>query len=517
MGDGRELLLVIALVLAAGLVRLPLLWQVPVFTDEGDEALVALRIIRDGARPLTNDDAYIGPLFNYLLAAVFGLAGPSPWSPRLVTWALGTVTVLSTYLLARECVPRVWGVRAARTCGTLAAMLVIVNPVHVVVNSHIAWSGCTTPLFTTLGAWLVMRGVRDGIMSWRALTLAGLCLGVALQSHPVALGPVVGLGLFVLTRHPGVLRLPGTYLAVVAFLVPLLPLMVHNAQTGGLASVAAAQLSQSRYNRGEQFAPQLYPEWLWRLLFAFGAELVGLIDDRVNQLPWFAPAAAGAGLILLGAAIAFVALRGLILPAFVLVTTLLLLPLFHGQFLPLANNGRYVAPLIPVSAAAVSAAVLWVGRTFPSPVPVRVAASLMATIAIISTVSLVAHLQGSVARGQTNASLIASLAALAPQRGPSEPVLVDRALHRDWTLTEGRLGRVLASWLSLEGTPYEVVDIGPDGRLSGRSGPQGGLLIMARGNVPLVERFYSLTEISSGAAIEASEWRGYLVARAVPR
>src|SRR3954471_16634463 len=97
-----ELALVALLAAAAALVRWANLWSVPIFTDEGDEAGLALRIYRDGARPLTNDDPYLGPLFNYLLAGLFWLAGPNPWLPRALMLALGAVTVVPAYLLARE-------------------------------------------------------------------------------------------------------------------------------------------------------------------------------------------------------------------------------------------------------------------------------------------------------------------------------------------------------------------------------------------------------------------------------
>ena len=71
-----ETALLVGLVAVAAAFRWPDLWTIPIFTDEGDEIGLALRIVRDGARPLTNDDPYLGPLFNYLLAGLFWLAGP---------------------------------------------------------------------------------------------------------------------------------------------------------------------------------------------------------------------------------------------------------------------------------------------------------------------------------------------------------------------------------------------------------------------------------------------------------
>src|SRR6185295_8474488 len=41
--------------------------------------------------------------------------------------------------------------------GLLAAGLFATNGPHVVVNSHIAWSNCLTPLLTTLAFWALVR------------------------------------------------------------------------------------------------------------------------------------------------------------------------------------------------------------------------------------------------------------------------------------------------------------------------------------------------------------------------
>src|SRR5215213_9127359 len=97
-----ELALVAALVGVAAAVRWVDLWTLPIFTDEGDEIGLALRIVREGARPLTNDDPYLGPLFNYLLAGLFWLVGTDPRLPRALMLALGALTIVPAYLLARE-------------------------------------------------------------------------------------------------------------------------------------------------------------------------------------------------------------------------------------------------------------------------------------------------------------------------------------------------------------------------------------------------------------------------------
>ena len=51
--------------------------------------------------PLTQNDPYNGPVLGYLLAAAFWLVGVRVELPRLVMLLLGSLTVISTYALAR--------------------------------------------------------------------------------------------------------------------------------------------------------------------------------------------------------------------------------------------------------------------------------------------------------------------------------------------------------------------------------------------------------------------------------
>src|SRR5215207_8968285 len=89
-----EAALVVGMVAAAAALRLPYLWDVPRFTDETDEVLLGLQIARGQRLPLVNQEAYIGPLWNYLLAGVFLLIGPSLYVGRAVALAFGALTVI---------------------------------------------------------------------------------------------------------------------------------------------------------------------------------------------------------------------------------------------------------------------------------------------------------------------------------------------------------------------------------------------------------------------------------------
>ncbi|MDP8924734.1 MAG: hypothetical protein M3O34_17915, partial [Chloroflexota bacterium] len=163
-----------AIACVALVVRWPYLWTIPRFTDETLEVLHSLAIVRDGARPLTNYDSYYGALYNYVVAAALWLGGESPFAPRIVVLIAGALTAVVTYALGRELAIHLLGDAGApgsvqrhaegalvpRLTGALAALMLATNGQHVVVNSHVAWSNCLTPLFTALALWALLRATR---------------------------------------------------------------------------------------------------------------------------------------------------------------------------------------------------------------------------------------------------------------------------------------------------------------------------------------------------------------------
>jgi 4-amino-4-deoxy-L-arabinose transferase-like glycosyltransferase len=109
--------------------------------------------------PLVANDPHYGPAWNYLLAGLMVLFGPSPDLPRLVALFLGTALVVLTYLFARDL--------AGRWPAAIAAGLLLTSGGHIVINSHTARSNSITPLLTTAALWLIYRAgyyspTRDG-------------------------------------------------------------------------------------------------------------------------------------------------------------------------------------------------------------------------------------------------------------------------------------------------------------------------------------------------------------------
>src|SRR5439155_2046823 len=115
-------------------------------------------------------------LHSYLLVVGWRLFGLDPDLPRILALVAGVATVPAAYWLGREL--------HSRAAGLLAAVLVAAMPFHILIASHVGWSHCLTPLFATLALAALARALRRG--EGPALALAGLLVGLALQTHPLA-------------------------------------------------------------------------------------------------------------------------------------------------------------------------------------------------------------------------------------------------------------------------------------------------------------------------------------------
>lgn len=127
-----------------------------------------------------------GPGYPYMLAAVYALSGDSVEAGRLAGIALGALSVLLIYLIAK----RVWG----RRVGLLTAVLAAIFPPLVLLSRDLVSETLFIPL--ELGAVLCVLNFRrsGGKMRW-AVAGGGLCGAAALTRNtglvlllPVALG-----------------------------------------------------------------------------------------------------------------------------------------------------------------------------------------------------------------------------------------------------------------------------------------------------------------------------------------
>jgi hypothetical protein len=222
--------LILAATVAAGaFFRIMLARMAPGFWyDEAIYALDGLRVLREPGWPVFFDTYghMREPLFIYMLAATFGAFGPSVEAARLTAAAVGTLTLLAMFGMARGLYrSNAWALAAT---GILAALA-----------WHVRFSGLcfrtvTAPLFATLAFWALVRAAR--LARPRDAVLAGALLGAGAYTYlswrlvPVMLA-AWGVWALWRMRHEALapwLRLAG-WGAGAALLVAA-PLLVHFAR-----------------------------------------------------------------------------------------------------------------------------------------------------------------------------------------------------------------------------------------------------------------------------------------------
>jgi Dolichyl-phosphate-mannose-protein mannosyltransferase len=431
------------MVAAVGL-RLPHIGVIPRFTDETDEVMWSLAIVRGEILPLTNILTYIGAGYNYLLAAVLALFGPHPTLPRYFVMTTGVLTVGTTFLLGRELTaPRRRGDRCqertnshlrpgptspsadAIAVGLLAAALLAVSPVHILVNSRIAWAASITPLFTTLGLWLLARAVRRG--EGRSFAAAGLVLGLALQSHPTVIGLLPGAAAWVLLRARALLVSGWGMLAIFLFVLGCSNLIAYNLLTG-FGSIAEGLAKTDGYVALQEDTPEDYPTSLLLALQGLARTLAGGIGDhRDARVPLLQPSIL-VWIALVPSAVLFAARRGIWLPALVLPPYLLLLPGLVAKFDPLFN-GRYMMPLVPLIGTAVALLIVaaWRRATGRAASARAVLAGLIVLLVADPILSLRSYERAALAEGG-NAPYVELADRIRRERQPDERVLLDSDL-----------------------------------------------------------------------------------------
>jgi hypothetical protein len=108
--------------------------------------------------------------------------------PRMFAVVVGTLTVLVTFALAKAAFnDRV---------GYLSGLILAINPAHIIVSSHMGWGPSMTPFFVTLSAYFLYLGITRKFFAYVAM----LMLGLAFQSHPMAIIAVLGALFFALYK-----------------------------------------------------------------------------------------------------------------------------------------------------------------------------------------------------------------------------------------------------------------------------------------------------------------------------
>lgn len=426
--------------------------DVPRLTDETDEVMRGLAIARGEMFPLTNVDAYIGPLWNYLLAFWFFVVGPTTMLPRALTLGVAILTVGATARLAREMACRTGLGARADLIALGAALLLASSSFHAVVSSRIGWSHALTPLAVTIALILLLRweSRRDS----RLFLLGGLAYGFAVHTHPTALALAPGLGLWALLHWRNTLGDRAGWGALGLFLLANLPMLAHNALTG-FGSVEAAAQVQKAYAAGATAPIDGYLGNLDALLRSIPLLLAGEIGEHRGVMrsldnPF---AFVWAGLVSVGLLVTI--RHRVFLPLLLFVSVALVMPLFNGKYEPLFN-GRYLAPLLPLAFVLGAVAVGALVETLRCSVAWR--STMYATLAVLlcipSVASLASYISVTATDGPHNGELYRAVA-IAAAAGSSKPVLVDATISGTRAST-GREGTGVLEYIMLVDTPLSV-------------------------------------------------------------
>jgi len=524
-----DVALVAILTCVAAAVRWPYLWTIPRFTDETLEVLHSLAIVRDGTRPLTNYDSYYGALYNYVVALGLWISGESPFAPRAVVIVAAIFTVGATYGLARELAVGagdhfVAGPWPSRAVGVLAASMLATNGQHVVVNSHIAWSNCLTPLFTTLAFWALLRATRPPQRrAGLALASAGLLLGLSLQTHPLVVTFLPGIALGVLWRRWRIVATPWPYLAAALLLVGYGNVVAYNVGNG-FESFTSARRMSGEYAQDQQ-ATNGYAPTVMSMGLMLARSLGGAVDQRDSTLDYLADPLVAVVCALAAGGLLRLAWRGLPLPLVVVLSALLLLPAVNSKFGTLLTS-RYLMPLVPLLFAA--AAVTWVGlayrlRLFADARPsLRVRAPLAiwllagAVLVLAPLASLGRYYERALARTDTNERILRLADEIAAARGPAEPVLIDEAIGSELPDTGVTELRGFEHLLVFARVPYRVVRPTPGRVLDELDADRTALAVLNARDAAAIGGRLALTPLDPRPPVGAgrmTDYRLYRVAR----
>ncbi len=456
-----DVVVAIGLFGAALAIRLPNLMLMPAFTDETGEVLHSLPILHGTSILLTNADPYYGSLFNYLIAIVFYLFGPSAEHARLMVTVLGAATVPLVYFFAKAAEGRATGIVAGLMMLTSAAL---------VWNGHVAWENETTPFFATLTFLVLTLALKRG--NGPLLVASGFCFGLTLQTHPGLV--ILGAGLLIYFVYSGLrasaLKLPRTLRAWVTSPWPYFTLVGAALSYGNVIAQSvlhpesgwlAAQRHTYAYVPSQTldgYLTDLQNFWVMALRMASSS-----FDGRGTPADYLLVPINLLYLAVLVAGGWYAFKTGKLLPVIVLFTTGFVLPYFNKSYgYPMA--ARYVGYLFPMlyllAAAPLARAVRGIGG---QPLTRLYVLLLVGFLIVAPLISLVGYYRSQAASGNTNAGVLAVYDALHRQylTGDISEVLIDRTVGDELQGGGGTVARSEDYLLTLDGVPHRSVVVTP--------------------------------------------------------
>ena len=198
--------------------------------DEGRDAIVVKGILVNHhlhllGPPTSIGNMYLGPLYYYMMAVAMAVSWLNPVAAAVMVAFVGTAAVVFIYYLSRE-----WFGRVSAVIGSLLYSLSPVNLFY----SRSSWNPNPAPFFALLSIFGFYKARKSGNYLW--LILSGGGLAFALQMHYLALillpiFSILWLYELVCAKRQGKKLknfLPGTILAIVAFLFLMSPLAIFD-------------------------------------------------------------------------------------------------------------------------------------------------------------------------------------------------------------------------------------------------------------------------------------------------
>jgi hypothetical protein len=300
-----------------------------------------------------------------------------------------------------------------------------------------------------------------------ALALAGLLLGLALQTHPLVAVLLPGVAAGVLWRRWRVLATPWPWVALGAFLLGYANMLAFNAGTG-FESIRGAERMRVEYAQDQQ-ASAGYLSSLASMGLLLARILGGAADQRSGWLDYLLDPGVIAVAALAVAGVVLAARRGLVLPLAASASFLLLLPAVNPKFSTLLTS-RYLMPIAPLLFACAAVALVLVVRAAilrrPAWQPrlrvAGVAVSLL--LVVLPLLALGRYYERTFSRSDTNERIMRLTAEIRAARQPDEAVLIDDGIGSELPDTGVTELRGFEYLLTFERVPYRTIRPSP-GRL----------------------------------------------------
>ena len=455
-----DTMLAVGLFLGALAIRLPNLMLIPQFTDETVEVLHSLKISQGILFPLTNADPYYGSIYNYLIAGVFYLFGPSAENARLTVTVLGALAVPLSYFFAKTMEDRLVG---------LVVALLMLTSGALILNGHVAWENNTTPFFAAATFLVFSLALKrsSGIL----LVASGLLYGLTLQTHPGIIILAAGLALYFIysgafTRASGAarslrswLKSPWPYLTLVAALVGYADVIAQSI-IHPLIGWTVAQ----RHVYAYETSPTM--ETYLTNMQNFAAMVLRMaasnFDNRANLAEYLLQPLNALYVAFFVVGIGYAVKRGKAMPVIILVTTGLILPYFDKSY-GYPGASRYVGYLFPLIYLLIATPLVQAARSTSRSQGLRfIYHWLLVVFLVVSpALGLMANYGNAERAGATNERVLSIHQSLRQQylSGTISEIIIDNKLNQNSLGGGGNVQRALDYLFTLEGIPHRTMAV----------------------------------------------------------